>query len=501
MTAAVLDHPKADFWRQELDSGAPYRQAKAAEGLAEAFSLSDTEVRVTVHDSFWREIGPAGDFIELTGSIPRNAAPQATLKLKENHWLDPYLSQCETTMVGVRIQTEGLDEAFYVKGYTEELGKDGTVTLTAELVGIWDILNYLPIWPSSKLPIQTQPFSDAIYFSPLCTVIEGMAAEQALRIQGGLNEFINNALSLNADVRAWLGTMLQAIKNDAKIGTALKTPLYVVRTGLLTDTSPLYCRTVRMETVGQVIADITKAYGVDVRIYLWLPGMEQPDKWANLDRPTYVMRVLDRSQIQGPTQTVLDSAVRFAVDVQGSLLGKTLDPLLNPDGVYAPEGVYIAPGLGLTFVPPYVQLETPDTIVVDGEVVRVKSPLMTYKIKRTTPLGWQHVIGGKSPKWLVCAPPGNWWGTDQLNIERPHERDLLVRDRCSVHHPRIHRRPLEFARRVPQRRVFRLPAHPALQPPRRGGPVSPRHRGLHRHQQQPLQRRKPVPVHPSALGQ
>lgn len=397
---AVLDHPKADFWKKELDSGVPWRQAAAAKDVAEEFVSSDTTFTVTVFDKFWNEIGVAGNYIEVSGTIPRNAAPQATLKLPENHWLDPYLSECENTMVGVLIETEGISEAFYVKRHREKLGEDGTVTLTSELVGIWDILNYLPIWPSWYLPIATQPFSHAIYFQQLCTAIEAMAAQQSFRIQAGLHEFLNNALSLNPDVRTYVGTLLQAIENDPQTGSVLKTPLYVVRTGLLTDTSPLFCRTVRMETVGQVVTDITAAYGVDVRVYLWRPGMPQPDKYANLTHPTYVMTCKDRSQVEGPTKTALDSGLRFLVDAQGSLLGKTLDPLLNPDGEYAPEGIYIAPKLGLVFVPPYAQLETPDTIVADGQVIRSKSALMTYEIVRSTPLGWQHIIGGKSPKWL-----------------------------------------------------------------------------------------------------
>lgn len=397
---AVLDHPKADFWKKELDSGVPWRQAEAAKDVAEEFVSSDTTFTVTVFDKFWNEIGVAGNYIEVSGTIPRNAAPQATLKLPENHWLDPYLSECENTMVGVLIETEGISEAFYVKRHREKLGEDGTVTLTSELVGIWDILNYLPIWPSWYLPIATQPFSHAIYFQQLCTAIEAMAAQQSFRIQAGLHEFLNNALSLNPDVRTYVGTLLQAIENDPQTGSVLKTPLYVVRTGLLTDTSPLFCRTVRMETVGQVVTDITAAYGVDVRVYLWRPGMPQPDKYANLTHPTYVMTCKDRSQVEGPTKTALDSGLRFLVDAQGSLLGKTLDPLLNPDGEYAPEGIYIAPKLGLVFVPPYAQLETPDTIVADGQVIRSKSALMTYEIVRSTPLGWQHIIGGKSPKWL-----------------------------------------------------------------------------------------------------
>jgi hypothetical protein len=397
---AVLDHPNLPFWTKELDSGVTWREAEAAKNVADAFSSSDTDVTVTVFDAFWREIGVAGNYIEVSFTIPRNAAPQATLQLPENHWLDPFLSQCETTMVGVLIETEGISEAFYVKRHREKLNEDGKVVLTSELVGIWDILNYLPIWPSWYLPIAAQPFSHAIYFSQLCTGIEAMAAQQSFRIQSGLNEFLNNAAGLNLDVRTWLGTMLQAIKNDPQTGSILKTPLYVVRTGLLKDTSMPFCKTVRMETVGQVIGDITKAHGVDVRVYLWRPGDPQPDRWANLTHPTYVMTVKDRSQVEGPTKTALDSALRGLVDAQGSLLGKTLDPLLNPDGEYAPEGIYIAPRLGLVFVPPYAQLETPDTIVADGEVIRSKSALMTYEIVRSTPLGWQHIIGGKSPKWL-----------------------------------------------------------------------------------------------------
>lgn len=399
---AVLDHPNAAFWMKQLDSGVLYEQAEAARAVADEFSSSDTDVTVTVYDSLWRPIGVAGDYIEVSGTIPRNQAPQATLKLKENHWLDPFLAKCETTMVGVVIETEGIREAFYVKRHREKLDESGQVTLTSELVGIWDILNYLVIWPSWQLPIAAQPFSHAIYAAPLCTAIETMAAQQSFRIQAGLNEFLNNALSLNPDVRAWIGTLLEDLK-DGNAGNNLKTPLYVKRTGLLRDGSPLFVRTVRMETVGQVITDITKAYGVDVRVYLWMPGDKQPDAFANLTKPTYVMEVKDRSQIKGPTGTVLDSALRTVVDVQGSILGNTLAPILNPLNKYAPDGTYIAPTVGIDFIPPWAVLVTPDTINADGEEIREKSPLVTYEIVRSSPLGWQHIIGGKSPQALNDA--------------------------------------------------------------------------------------------------
>lgn len=396
-----LTDAEVDRWKRDLDSGDKWREAEAAEVLSQSFSADDTSITLTACDYLWRDVDRIGDFIEFTWTTPRNLAPQATLTLGADHHLVPFFRTCEQTMVGVLFETEGISEAYYVKKMREKLDARGVWTYVIELVGIFDILNYLVIWPSWYLPIQAQPFSHAIYAGPICTCIEAMAAEQALRIQSGMWEFVNNALSFNPDVRAWFGTVLQGLKRDGKPSTILKTPLYVVRTGLLRDGSPLYVKTVRMQTVGQIITEITPAYGVDVRIYLWRPGMPQPDKWANLEVPTYVMTVKDRSQIEGPTKSILDSAIRTVVDVQGSLLGNTLSPLLNPDGKYAPEGVYIAPTLGIDFVRPYAVLVTPDNVITeDGDVVRERSPLLSCEIAHTTPLGWQHIIGGKSPKWL-----------------------------------------------------------------------------------------------------
>lgn len=397
----MLSDAEIERWKKDLDSGNRYREAEAAEKLAEAFSSDDTDYTIIVCDKLWNEVDKVGDYIEVSGTIPRNQAPQATLTLKSDHHLVPMFRTCTQTMVGVIIETGGISEAFYVKRHREKLDDKGVWTHVIELVGIYDILNYLVIWPSWFLPIQAQPFSHAVYAAPLCTAIEAAAAEQALRIQSGMWEFVNNALSLNPDVRAWFGTVLQGLKRDGKPSTILKTPLYVVRTGILRDSSPLYVKTVRMTTVGQMIQEITPAYGVDVRVYLWRPGDPQPDGWAHLEVPTYVMTVKDRSQIEGPTKSVLDSVLRTIVDVQGSILGNALAPLLNSEGKYAPEGVYIAPNIGIDFVPPYAVLVTPDNIITeDGEVVRDRSPLMSCEIAHNTPLGWQHIIGGKSPKWL-----------------------------------------------------------------------------------------------------
>lgn len=367
----------------------PWKLAEAAEALADEFASVDSEFTFSVYDKFWRKTGELGDdLIEGSGTDPRNNVPSSTLKMKGSSAFVETMMGCRNTLVGVTVETAGLRFPFYVDTHDYEYD-NGALTSTANLKGIWDILSYMTIWPSWFLPIQFQPFSHAIFIGPIVTVIENMISECALRIQSGLNEFINNAASLNPDIRAWFGTL---ILNNGNIAHALKTPMYVVRTNPLLDGSPLVAKTVRMESCATVITDLTRAYGVDVRVDLWLPGDAQPDPWANLDQPTYVVAVKDRSQVTGPTGTIIDSVIRTVVDLQGSLLGNTLQPLLNPQGQYAPEGVFIAPTLGVNFVKPYAILEVPEP----GEV----SSILKCKVSDHTPKGWRHVIGGKSPKWL-----------------------------------------------------------------------------------------------------
>lgn len=380
---------------ERLTRGDLVSSADAAETLARKREAVPADWIVTVCDHLWRPIAAVGDdMMELSGTDPRNDLPAATLKLKGDSPLISVMMNCRKTMVGVLVETGGLRFPYYVKSHDYTF-QDGAWTGTAHLVGVWDVLNYLQIWPTWWLPIQAQPFSHAVYVGPMCMVIENMIAEQAIRIQSGLWEFVDNALSLNPDLRAWFGTLLQS---NGNIFEMLKTPVYVVRTNPLLDTSPLVVRTVRMESCGAVIKDISRAYGVDVRVDLWMPGDEQPDVWTRtlpfwaLDEPTYIVTVKDRSQIEGPTKTVLDSVIRTVVDIEGSLLGHVLDPILNPSGEYVPDGMFSAPTLGVHFVKPWAVLIAPEP----GE----KGSVESCQISDHTPAGWQHIIGGRSPKWL-----------------------------------------------------------------------------------------------------
>lgn len=380
-------------WRAALASGDSNRIATTARELTKAKSKVDTDFRFTVCDKMWTPTGYIGsDLMEGSGTDPRNDAPTGRLILKGGSELVPLFRECTSTMVGVIVETAGLRMPFYVKTH-DEVYEKGALRHEIELRGIWDILNYYVIWPSWFLPIQVQPFSHAIFIWALCTTLENMVAECAMRLQSGWFEFINNGLSLNPDVRAWFGSMLQALDRDGlsrkTFTRMLRTPVYVKRHNPFLDGSPLVARTVRMETVATVLKDVTRSYGVDTRMDLWLPGDPQPDSWAHLDQPTYVFSTADRSQITGPSHTVLDSVARTVIDLGGSL-GVNFAGLIKQ--VPGMAGVFHAPALGVEYEVPYAMVIAPE----DGE----DSNVISYKISHHTPEGWQFIIGGRSPKWL-----------------------------------------------------------------------------------------------------
>jgi hypothetical protein len=468
---------------------------KAAEQAAHANDNIDAStIVVEIYDYLWRPIGEAVDRISLQAATPRNEVPTIDLALKYydehggiNH-LVPAIRKCRTQVVGVTIEVRGQRLwSATVDTSTVKL-ENSQKTLTAKCLGIYDILNYMTVWPEWAFPIWFQgPLYYAIYIGPLCTCIETMVAEQALRIQFGLNEFINNAVSLNPDMRAWFGTWYAS---NGNIVDMLTTPVYVVHHNPGYDSSPTVTFNARMDTCKALIDKATKSYGVVCTMDLWLPGDPQPDEWATLEVPTYVFRCTDRQGITGPTGGWLDGLLSQAVNFEGSVLGDVLDPWLNPTGEYSPTdtlGIYIAPALGLNFVKPWaVLIDSPD------------GPMESMELVDHAPQAWQIIIGGQSPQ--VGAPSGNWGGTDlDLTMdERPDQRVLRVHHRHvldSCWNYRLFERP----GRPVQQHGPRFPADRELRPAPENGAV--RQAGkVHRDRRRTVRRRRPVHLHLSVLG-
>lgn len=375
----------------------PYTAAVTAEWVAEKISAEPTEVVVTIHDNLWRPIAECGNYIDLTCNDPRNRTPAGTITLPgavpggdgqpvENP-LIPIVRNCRTILVPVTIEVGAVCWAGFVDStnYTME---NGLRTCRVNLLGIFDLLSYIFILPVWWLPLAVQPISHAVFFGNLVTVIESMIAEQAMRIQLGLWELVNNLLSLNFDLRTWFATWNLS---NGNLFQMLTTPIYVVRTNPFgPGTGPFVAKTFRMTSLAAAIEEMTRAYGVDVDMRIWRPGDPQPDPWANLQVPTYVVRVRDRSGITGPTSTFLDGIIRQVVDLAGSTLGKVLAPIIEEaEGM---QGVYISPAFGVHYLAPWAVLIDPG--------VGKRTPMESFTIDDHHPKGHTTIVGGKSPAWL-----------------------------------------------------------------------------------------------------
>lgn len=379
MASVSLDQLRSSLSGREWDAirdATIYSRTTAAE---------PTQITVTLYDKFWRPIGMVGDYIDLVASKPRNKVPVLTMTLKGTDPLVPYLRNCRREVVGLTVEVGAIRWAYTVEKTSYKL-QDGQRTLQVTALGLYDYLNYLMVWPNFLLPIQAQIPNRAVFVGGICTVINVMIAEQAFRMQSGIWELVNNLGSLNLDWRAWFGTLLQSRGNFLDM---LHTPIYVCHVNPLFDSSPFVAITSRMESVATVIDKLITGYGVSVEIELWLPGDPQPDEWSNLSVPTYVVRTVDRSNVTGPTGTILDSIVKQLVVLEGSVLGNVLAPLLNPEGNYSPDGVFIAPTIGVDFVKPWC-------VLIDHP----RGPIENFEIVDHHPQGWQIVIGGRSPKWI-----------------------------------------------------------------------------------------------------
>lgn len=379
MAAITSAETKAALERNDRDA------IRDATILARQKAAEPTEILVTVYDKFWKPIGVAGDYISLTASKPRNQVPVLNMTFKGTDPLVPILRKCRREVVGITVEIGALRWAYTVDQTSYKLN-EGQRTLEITALGLYDYLAYMMVWPNFLLPIFAQIPNRAVFVGPIVTVINVMIAEQAFRLQSGLWELFNNVVSLNPDWRAWFGTLLQSRGNFYDM---LNTPIYVCHVNPLFDQSPFVAITSRMESIATVIDKLITGYGITVEVELWLPGDPQPDEWSRLRLPTYVVRVSDRSNVTGPTGTILDSIVKQLVLIEGSVFGNVLAPFLNPRGEYAPDGVFIAPRVGVNFVKPWALL-----------IDHPRGPMESFEIVDHHPQGWQIVIGGRSPKWI-----------------------------------------------------------------------------------------------------
>ena len=396
-------------YQARINSANPHEVIKAATEVALLDQHPPTDIVCSIRTNTYKQAGEASDYESLQINFPRLQIPTGRLWLKGNDVNADTVLNCSQTVVPVVIDIGPLRWSGRVDVAHDAFGDpDEADYIDCELLHDKAWLTRIMAWPWWFMPIQVQgPPNRGVAFGGAISVIKYLIASQALRLQLGLWELVNNLGSLNLDYRTWFGTLLMQNPGEKlelrDILQAVTTPIYVVPTNPLFDTSPFISLNWRMDEIWTLVSKTCEDNGLTIDVTLWEPGMPQPDPLAaalNLLRvPTIVVDVKDRMGVTGFSGTFLDGIQRTVVDIADSMFGEILDPFLNPRGEYAPDGVNIAPLLGVHYVRPWMVFNA------DIREAGIKGVVSHHH-----PIAWSVITGGKSPKW-VCAPSGNRGGT------------------------------------------------------------------------------------------
>lgn len=382
-----------------LLSDNPHEVLAAARQIQELEQRPPQDIIATLRTNTCEVAGEVGDREYLRLSFPRLGMPVGMLRLKGQDPMAEVALRCDKTVVPFVADVGPLRWSGRVDVAVDRFGdaeKPDTVECTLLHDKAW--LTRVCAWPWWFSPIQIQgPPSRGVAFGNAITLIKYLFTSQFLRIQLGLWEAINNLVSLNLDWRSWFATLTTNHANPLDIRDIKRlavTPCYVVRGEEgWTDTSPFLSINWKMEDLLSVVDQTCRDCALTIEVWLWEPGMEQPDPIAKklnlLTAPTICIDVKDRQGVTGFSGTWVDGLQRTFVDLADSMLGNVLKPFLNPKNEYAPRGVNIAPALGLHYVMPWTvfNCDNPDS-GIKGEVTHHAT------------VAWRTITGGKSPAWF-----------------------------------------------------------------------------------------------------
>lgn len=350
----------------------------------------NTDFLVSVFDKFYRQAGEPADYVSLAWDSPRNKVETATLVLKGNDPLNDHMMKAyeEVIPVTVAVNDDPSNRVWAGRVDTfDDAIVNGVNTVTYNLIGDYNWSNKILCWPNFLAPLIAQFPHDAVFIGPAVSCVLVMYEEQTFRLQSGIWDFLNNIIG---DPRSWFG--------DLAMGQDLLTPIAVNLVDPLFDTSKWVSFHGRMDNTNQLTEPILKDNGLHLSFDIWFPGEPQPlndfaslGGFIQLQRPTIVINCKDRSGLTGVTGTFADGALFSLLDLENSLLGNVLSPFLGQAGPWVPEGLNVAPNLGLDFVPPWAVFY-PDAPFTGG--------ITEMHFYGHHPLAYTVLGGGKSPKWM-----------------------------------------------------------------------------------------------------
>lgn len=369
-----------------LTSSNPIAASDAARDYVITQEVPNIDIEVMAYTKFYKQAGVIADYKKLEVTFSRNKTGTASIVLKQTDPMVAIVMDCWETVVPITITKGYLRWSGRVE-YCDYEYKNGEYNVTVNCTGDYQWFDKILSWPNPFTPIQIQFPKKSLFIGPAITCIKTLILENCFRIQSGIWELPNTLFSGDFDWEAWFGTLLTS---DGNLLTMLMTPMVVVPTDPLFDTSPWTSINGRMDKISALVEQVVKDNGLVLTADLWLPGEPQPvGLLIPLTVPTIVVDCKNFSNVTGPTGTFIDGIVTDTVDLQNSVLGDVLAPFLNPGNEYAPEGVNIAPTIGVNFVKPWV-------IFNDNP----RGGLTEFHLIPHSPLAYTIIGGGKSPTWV-----------------------------------------------------------------------------------------------------
>lgn len=230
------------------------------------------------------------------------------------------------------------------------------------------------LWASPWAPLYAQLPRHDVKIGPVISICSSWLATNLARIQLGYEPPYTNQPADWED-----------------FGPAMW-PIVVVPTNVWTDTSPWSGGSARFDMADKIIDDQLKGTGIVMQVEMFLPEEdEQPaPEWFFLNRPTIVVKFVDKSGVTGPTGTLLDGFSRWFEDFLDDGTTPIRYPQLDAGVDY--EQAYQTGAFGTKRAFPWIWY-------FEGEYTGIsESELAVHK-----PMAQRVYVGGRSPSYVNAA--------------------------------------------------------------------------------------------------
>lgn len=143
----------------------------------------DVGFDITVYDKTYRVLGRIGDYISASVTWTWLAVGTGEVVVPADHWVVPYALTCNTTVVPLVIEVNGIRWTGRVAQVIREHGADGGGTATLTLVDDWAWLQSVLAWPVPSASITAQTNATTSLAGKLATIACQLINDNMARLQ------------------------------------------------------------------------------------------------------------------------------------------------------------------------------------------------------------------------------------------------------------------------------------------------------------------------------